>query len=193
MTKSKIRGFEVVTEYKNKNINIPTRRTKESAGYDIESAEEILIPSIWKQYVKFIEDNKFKKYQDIHKYISKKALTSEIKDIIKELQLKPTLIPTGIKAYMQKGEVLKLYIRSSSPIKKGLIMSNGVGIIDGDYYNNADNEGHIYFQVLNFLPFDIVIKKHEAIGQGIFQTYLLSDRDELNNKKTRSGGHGSTG
>ncbi len=116
-----------------------------------------------------------------------------MKDIIKELQLKPTLIPTGIKAYMQKGEVLKLYIRSSSPIKKGLIMSNGVGIIDGDYYNNADNEGHIYFQVLNFLPFDIIIKKHEAIGQGIFQTYLLSDRDELNNKKTRNGGHGSTG
>lgn len=42
------RGFEIVKEYKDKNINLPIRKTKYSAGYDIEAAEDIIIPTFKK-------------------------------------------------------------------------------------------------------------------------------------------------
>ena len=57
------------------------------------------------------------------------------------------LVPTGVKAYMQVGEVLYLFDRSSNPRKKGLVLINSVGVIDGDYYNNPNNEGHIFAQM----------------------------------------------
>ncbi|MBS9335514.1 dUTP diphosphatase [Fructobacillus sp. M1-13] len=106
---------------------------------------------------------------------------------------KPVLVPTGIKAYMQEGEYLQLVCRSSGPIKKKLIMSNGVGIIDGDYYNNEKNEGHIFFQFLNFGDEDLQIKKGDRIGQGLFLPFLLADQDGDAIKTVRSGGFGSTG
>ena len=59
------------------------------------------------------------------------------------------LVPTGVKAYMQPGEVLYLYDRSSNPRKKGLVLINSVGVIDGDYYGNPGNEGHIFAQMKN--------------------------------------------
>ncbi|MCO0832449.1 dUTP diphosphatase [Fructobacillus sp. W13] len=107
--------------------------------------------------------------------------------------VKPTLVPTGIKAYMQEGEYLQLVSRSSGPMKKKLIMSNGVGIIDGDYYNNEKNEGHIFFQFLNFGDEDLQIKKGDRIGQGLFLPFLLADQDADAIKTVRSGGFGSTG
>lgn len=91
---------------------------------------------------------------------------------------------------MQEGEVLKLYNRSSNPIKRGLVLSNGVGIVDEDYYNNKDNEGDIKVQFINFFPFSISIKKGERICQGVFEQYLLIDDDTSEN--IRVGGHGST-
>ena len=42
------RGFEIITSYQDKGINIPKRSTKYSAGYDFEAAETIVLPSIWK-------------------------------------------------------------------------------------------------------------------------------------------------
>ena len=101
-----------------------------------------------------------------------------------------TLIPTGVKAYMEDDEVLKIYIRSSMPTKKGITLSNNVGIIDSDYFENPDNDGHIMIQVINFSDNDLVIKKDERIAQGIFLKYLLADDDNTNN--VRSGGFGST-
>ena len=80
----------------------------------------------------------------------------------------PTLIPTGIKAYMLDDEVLYLYNRSSNPKKKGLILANSVGVIDKDYYGNPDNDGHIMFAFYNVKDEDVLIKKGEAIGQGVF-------------------------
>ena len=50
---------------------------------------------------------------------------------------------------MQAGEWLGMYIRSSMAVKKRLMLVNNVGIIDADYYNNADNEGHIMLAQLN--------------------------------------------
>ena len=102
----------------------------------------------------------------------------------------PTLIPTGIKAYMLDDEVLYLYNRSSNPKKKGLILANSVGVIDKDYYGNPDNDGHIMFAFYNIKEEDIIVKKGEAIGQGVFSKYLVIDNDNALGERT--GGFGST-
>lgn len=104
---------------------------------------------------------------------------------------KPVLVKTGIKAYMAENEYLELVSRSSNPLKRFLVLANGVGVIDGDYYNNAGNEGHIMFQFLNFGYEDVVIEKRERIGQGIFKPFLLADDDTVETE--REGGFGSSG
>ena len=104
--------------------------------------------------------------------------------------MKPTLIKTGIKAYMQDDEVLILANRSSNPGKKGLILANSIGVIDKDYYGNEDNDGHIMFAFFNIKDEDIEIKKGDCIGQGIFQKYFVTDDDEALGERT--GGFGST-
>ena len=149
----KIRGFEIVKGFEDKNINLPVRKTKYSAGYDIEAAEDCIIRS-------------FKK------------------------GMKPTLIKTGIKAYMQDDEVLILANRSSNPGKKGLILANSIGVIDKDYYGNVDNDGHIMFAFFNVKDEDIEIKKGDCIGQAIFQKYFVVDNDVSEGERT--GGFGST-
>ena len=103
---------------------------------------------------------------------------------------KITLIPTGIKAQIDTGYYLQLAVRSSTPKKKGLILANGVGIIDEDYYNNPDNEGHIMFQVYNITDNDVTIPAGERIGQGIFIKYAITDNDIA--EGLRIGGFGST-
>ena len=65
-----------------------------------------------------------------------------------------------------------------------------MGVIDSDYYNNPDNEGHIFVQCINLKDEDVVIKKGEAIAQAIFQKYLTVDDDNAEGK--RIGGFGST-
>ena len=101
------------------------------------------------------------------------------------------LAPTGIKAYMQPDEVLYLYSRSSLPLKKGLIMPNAVGIIDADYYDNSQNEGHILVQLKNVGRQTIEIQKGERIAQGVFAKILFAD-DDKPAEKSRVGGFGST-
>lgn len=92
---------------------------------------------------------------------------------------------------MQPDEVLMLFNRSSGPLKRRLILPNGVGIIDADYYNNPANEGEIFVQLLNYGLFDYHVKKGERIAQGIFMPYLTAD-DESMPKNDRAGGFGST-
>ncbi len=103
---------------------------------------------------------------------------------------KPTLIKTGVKAYMGEDEVLILANRSSNPGKKGLILANSIGVVDSDYYSNPDNDGHIMFAFYNIKEEDITIEKGERIGQAIFQKYLVTDDDIA--EGTRAGGFGST-
>ncbi|BDR56798.1 dUTP diphosphatase [Xylocopilactobacillus apis] len=110
---------------------------------------------------------------------------------IKAHQSEPVLIPTGIKAYMESNEFLLLVNRSGNPRKKGLILPNGVGIVDSDYFDNPGNEGEIFFQVLNIKDEDVTIKKGERIGQGIFMPFLMAENDLADGK--RIGGFGSSG
>ena len=149
----KIRGFEIAKGFEEKGINLPAWKTKYSAGYDVEAAEDVTIPA-------------FKQ------------------------GMKPTLIKTGIKAYMQDNEYLMLANRSSNPGKKGLILANSVGIIDKDYYGNPDNDGHIMFAFYNVKDEDVEIKKGDCIGQAIFMPFLVSDGDNAQGERT--GGFGST-
>lgn len=164
----KKRGFEIVTKYQDKEIHLPERATKNAAGYDFEAAEDIVIPTFWKKLVA--------------------QVTGQSEP--EEKLVKPVLVPTGIKAYMGEDEYLQLANRSSNPLKRFLSLSNGVGVIDSDYYNNPDNEGHIMFQFTNFGLTDVTIKKGERIGQGIFLPFLKADNDRATNERT--GGFGSS-
>lgn len=174
---SKIRGFEKVTTY-GEGVNLPVRATTNAAGYDFESAADIVIPSIWKQGIGRALKAALK---------GESALLDE--QMVKEL--KPILVPTGIKSYMGEAEFLQLCNRSSNPLKNFLLLGNGVGVIDSDYYDNADNEGHIMFQFINFGLTDKTIKKGERIGQGIFLPFLKADQDVTTGART--GGFGSSG
>ena len=99
---------------------------------------------------------------------------------------------TRLKAYMQKGEVLKLYPRSSLGIKRNLMLSNTTGVIDESYYGNRDNDGHILIALRNLGTEPVEIKAGEKVAQGIFEKYLTTDNDRPVNDK-RVGGVGSSG
>ena len=101
------------------------------------------------------------------------------------------LVPTGVKAYMQPGEVLYLYDRSSNPRKKGLVLINSVGVIDGDYYGNPGNEGHIFAQMKNITNQPVTLEVGERMVQAVFAPFLIADGDEADG--VRTGGFGSTG
>lgn len=101
------------------------------------------------------------------------------------------LVPTGVKTYMQAGEVLYLYDRSSNPRKKGLVLINSVGVIDGDYYGNPGNEGHIFAQMQNITDQEVVLEEEDRIVQAVFAPFLLADNDAADG--VRTGGFGSTG
>ena len=100
-------------------------------------------------------------------------------------------IPTAIKAEMNHDEVLMIYIRSSLGFKYNLRLCNQVGIIDSDYYNNIDNEGHIFIAIQNEGKETITLKTNDRFAQGLFIKYLTVD-DEKEIKNARTGGIGST-
>ena len=146
------RGFEIISKYENCGIKIPERKTGASAGYDIETAEAIV--------------------------------------------LKPgevTLVPTGLKAYMKPEEYLGIHVRSGFSIKNKISCINSQGIIDADYYNNPDNEGHIMVPLINHGSGELLLEKGMRIAQGIFYRYLTVDGDIAGCGTKRQGGMGSTG
>lgn len=177
----KKRGFEIVTKYQAAGLTLPVRSTAHSAGYDFACAEDFVLPSIW--HYNFVR--LFRMIRN-----GKPLVDDDFERASKTL--KPFLVPTGIKAYMQADEYLMIANRSSNPLKKGLILPNGVGIIDADYYGNTANEGEIFIQMVNFSPRDVIIKKGERIGQGIFMPYLTADDEAVVTTK-RTGGFGSSG
>lgn len=115
---------------------------------------------------------------------------ADVKSLVKEADAKLTLVPTGVKVKLEDDEYLGLSIRSSIPLNSYLMLGNPPGIIDADYHDNIDNEGHIYFQIINFAPFDIKLKKGDIIGQGVIQKYYLTDDDVA--EQERTSGFGST-
>ena len=107
---------------------------------------------------------------------------------------KLTRVMTGVKCELMPNQVLILANRSSNPSKKGLILANGIGVVDADYYGNPDNDGEMGFEFYNILDEDVVIKKGEKLGQGIIIKFDKTEDDYISNPyKTRVGGFGSTG
>lgn len=100
-------------------------------------------------------------------------------------------IPTGVKVYMLDDECFALLDRSGVGFKYNVRLCNQIGIIDADYYNNENNEGHMYFALQNEGSKPWVVKRGEAYGQGIFLKYLLADNDKVKYEE-RKGGLGST-
>lgn len=86
-------------------------------------------------------------------------------------------IPTGIKSYFEKDEVLFLIVRSSTGFKYNIRLCNQVGVIDADYYNNKDNEGHIFIKIQNEGTKQVRFTKGDAIVQGVFLKYLVTKSD----------------
>lgn len=101
------------------------------------------------------------------------------------------LVKTGLKVMIPSDEVLLVYARSSLGLKKTLMMSNGVGVIDSDYYNNVKNEGHILVPLYNFGNKISEIEAGERIAQGIFTKFFKVD-EEKNVISQRKGGFGSS-
>lgn len=100
-------------------------------------------------------------------------------------------LATGIKVNMNSDEMLMIVIRSSLGFKYNTRMCNQIGIIESDYYNNSDNEGHMFVKIQNEGNDNLIIKKGERLCQGIFVKFLTVDNEEeINNKRTS--GIGST-
>lgn len=109
--------------------------------------------------------------------------------ILNDIELKPNEIlklPTGLKCYFEKDEVLLLVVRSTMGFKYNIRLCNQVGVIDSDYYNNQDNEGHIWIRIQNEGNDTVKFNKGEALVQGIFIKYLTTKSDEILNLERRS-------
>lgn len=166
-----MRKFEKVKRIE-EDIRLPERSTKNSAGYDFYAIEDTTVKPI-EHYVE-----------------TRVGMYNDVGALVWHENLKPTLVKTGVKAEMMHNEFLMLCNRSSNP-KKGLILANGVGIVDSDYYGNPDNDGEIMFPFINIGNDTVEIRKGDKIGQGIFMKYQTTDDDMADGD--RVGGFGSTG
>ena len=193
--------FEKVSRLADADFNLPVRKTANSAGYDFEVAEDIVVPP-YTEIFKFLsehiaqiamldENNHIK--DDDGNVVSVRVNPMSLKDIgdmTKAYNAKPTLVSTGVKCYLDPGTYLELSVRSSTPLKYWLILANGVGIIDADYADNPDNEGEIFLQLINLGPVPIYLHKGDIIGQGIIKKFEITDDDTAEGERT--GGLGST-
>lgn len=168
------------------NAQLPEYQTKNSAGADFFCAEEVVIKPIW--------ESVFNVFGNRIMNACKSLMGKEVDDSNVSLKsaFAPTLVHTGIKASMEEDEVLELYNRSSNPKKVGLILSNGVGVVDSDYYSNKDNDGEIMFAFYNFFPFYVTLNVGDRIGQGVFKKYLRPTEGLRVKEVEREGGFGST-
>lgn len=174
--------FEKVSKFKDVDFNLPVRKTANSAGYDFEVAEDVMIPSFASIQHKQLE------YSNI---AGRRPGLVDVARMTKSSAARPSLVSTGVKCYLDPGTYLELSVRSSTPLKYMLVLANGVGIIDADYADNPDNEGEIFFQIINLGPTNIYLKKGDIIGQGIIKKYEITDDDKAEGE--RKGGFGSTG
>ena len=173
-----IRGFKWIKDFPETIFELPKRSTSKSAGYDI----YVIHPKVFE----FLE-NSLVKTPDINAVW--KVIVEANDQTVKCNKNGVIILPTGLKAYMQDDEFLMMAVRSSSGIKNGVQQANPPSVIDADYFENKDNDGHIYFAIRNKeIKFDKPIMR---IAQGIFMKYLVADNDDV--KGVRVGGIGSTG
>ena len=178
MKTSSVRGFKWIKGFPENIFELPKRGTSKSAGYDI----YVIHPKVFEFLMN--TNMQARTLDDVWK-----AVVEANEKVVKCNKNGVIVLPTALKAYMQDDEFLLTTVRSGSGIKNGIQQANPPSVIDADYFENKDNDGHIYFAIRNNeLRFDKPVMR---IAQGVFMKYLIADND--NAKNIRIGGIGSTG
>jgi dUTP pyrophosphatase len=101
------------------------------------------------------------------------------------------LVGTGLVIGVPGGHFLGIFARSSTPLKKGLMVANGVGVVDADYCGPQDE---VKIQVLNFTDRPVLVRRGDRLAQGIVLPAPRIEWEEVDRviEPTR-GGFGSTG
>jgi dUTP pyrophosphatase len=101
------------------------------------------------------------------------------------------LVGTGLVIAVPDGYFLGIFARSSTPLKRGLMVANGVGVIDPDYCGPSDE---IKIQVLNFTDAPVHVKRGDRLAQGIVLPAPQIEWEEFDDVASPTrGGFGSTG
>ena len=101
------------------------------------------------------------------------------------------LVRTGLVIEVPTGHFLGIFARSSTPLKRGLLVANGVGVVDPDYSGPSDE---IMIQVLNFTDADVQVRRGDRLAQGIVMPSPRVSWQEVEaTGKAARGGFGSTG
>ena len=143
----------------------------------------------FEQFKKDIKDDK--ELYESYKHPSRESTAAAGYDLflVEDLTIAPNeivKIPTGVKMRCEKDEVLLIIVKSSTGFKYNIRLVNQVGVIDADYYNNKDNEGHIFVKIQNEGDKTITFRAGEAVAQGVFIKYLLTKSDNGSNAERRS-------
>lgn len=102
-----------------------------------------------------------------------------------------TLVPTGLVIEVPAGHMLGVFARSSTPLKRGLMVANGVGIVDSDYCGPTDE---IKIEVFNFTSSPVEIRPGDRLAQGVIMPYVRAEWSESAAPARQArGGFGSTG
>ena len=102
-----------------------------------------------------------------------------------------TLVPTGLVIAVPEGHMLGIFARSSTPMKRGLMVANGVGLVDSDYRGPKDE---IKIEVVNFTHSPVQVRKGDRLAQGVILPFVRADWQEQETASAPSrGGFGSTG
>jgi dUTP diphosphatase len=100
------------------------------------------------------------------------------------------LVPTGLVIAVPKDHFLGIFARSSTPLKRGLMVANGVGVVDADYCGPADE---IKIQVLNFTQAPVHVRRGDRLAQGVILPFVRAEFHEEQPAAASRGGFGSTG
>jgi dUTP pyrophosphatase len=101
------------------------------------------------------------------------------------------LVPTGLVIEVPAGYFLGVFARSSTPLKRGLMVANGVGIVDADYCGPTDE---IRIEVLNFTAKPVTVARGDRLAQGVILPYVRAEWQEVTDvRRPDRGGFGGTG
>jgi dUTP pyrophosphatase len=100
------------------------------------------------------------------------------------------LVPTGLVIAVPAGYVLGVFARSSTPLKRGLMVANGVGLVDSDYCGPADE---VKIEVVNFTNAPVPIRRGDRLAQGVIMSFARALWREAAPDAPSRGGFGSTG
>jgi dUTP pyrophosphatase len=101
------------------------------------------------------------------------------------------LVPTGLVVEVPAGWALGIFARSSTPLKRGLMVANGVGIVDSDYCGPTDE---IKVAVLNVTAIPVKVSTGDRLAQGLLLPAPRVEWDEVTElAATSRGGFGGTG